>query len=99
MQALLARRSREGLTYEELSATSGIPAKTLANWQFRLQREATEPAFTELVVEGDVSEALDDVLEVIGPRGHRVIVTSAASSYIPDPHETQKPRTSKSLRS
>ena len=76
MRSLLARRDREGLTYQELSDESGVPAGTLASWQYRLREEAGDEAFTELVVEGDTGGEFDGRLEVIGPRGHRVIVTA-----------------------
>lgn len=49
----LALREREGLTYLQLSARSGIPANTLAHWAWKLRKEAAEPAadveFVELV--------------------------------------------------
>ena len=77
MRSLLARRRREGLTYEELSAESGIPAGTLASWQSRLKREGREGVFTELVAEEEVRHSLDGALEVIGPCGHRVMVPSS----------------------
>ena len=77
MRSLLARRRREGLTYEELSAESGIPAGTLGSWQSRLRREEHEAVFTELVVEEEAPRALDGSLEVIGPRGHRVVVPAS----------------------
>ena len=75
MRSLLARRDREGLTYQELSDESGIPAGTLASWQYRLRAEADD-TFTELVVGDGAEFELDGLLEVIGPRGHRVVVTS-----------------------
>jgi transcriptional regulator with XRE-family HTH domain len=39
MEALLARREARGLTYAELSASSGVPATTLSWWSSRLRRE------------------------------------------------------------
>ena len=74
MRSLLALRRRRGLTYEELSAESGIPGGTLASWQSRLKREGRAGAFTELVVEDDAPTSLECSLEVIGPHGHRVVV-------------------------
>ena len=82
MRSLLARRDREGLTYQELSDESGIPSGTLASWQYRLREEETGNAFTELVVGSDAEDALDDSLEIIGPRGHRVIVSSGVDSSL-----------------
>lgn len=75
IQALLSRRDRLGLTYEELSDECGIPTGTLASWQSKLKREADNAAFTELVVE-DAPDDHEGCLEIIGPCGHRVVVTS-----------------------
>ena len=43
---LLAQREREGLTWDELSARSGIPASTLQKWGPKLGDDV-RPAFVE----------------------------------------------------
>ena len=56
---LLALREREGLTYEELAAVSGLKRSTLSWWAWRLRREDRERApFAEVVIvdEQDVVE-------------------------------------------
>jgi len=58
--ALLAPREREGLTYEDLAAVSGLKRSTLTWWAWRLRREDRERApFAEAVVvdEEDVVES------------------------------------------
>jgi hypothetical protein len=73
MQALFARKDSEALTYPELSAESGIPVSTLTYWRKRLREENEPEVFQELVLEeNDVDD--HPSLEVIGPRGHRVLV-------------------------
>lgn len=37
MRAWLAERERRGLTFRELSAETGVPVGTLANWSWRLR--------------------------------------------------------------
>lgn len=71
MRALLARKDREGLTYEELSEETGIAVSTLGYWRRKLRDEAT-PVFEEVVVEDGELEG--GGIEVIGPLGHRVVV-------------------------
>lgn len=71
MAALLARRDREGLTYEELSEVSGVPAGTLASWKSRFRREQQGSEFAELTDELVPTEN-DGRLEVVGPLGHTV---------------------------
>jgi transposase-like protein len=72
MRALLARKDRRGLTYEELSEETGIPVSTLGYWRRRL-REERGSVFEEVVIE---DEARAESMEVIGPLGHRVVVSS-----------------------
>jgi len=43
MERLLARRTRQGLTYRELSEETRIPIPTLGYWAAKLRREAVEP--------------------------------------------------------
>ena len=45
---LLARRRREGLTYPELSAQSGISVGTLKVWASRASARTRAPGFVEL---------------------------------------------------
>ena len=50
----LRLREREGLTYVQLSARSGIPANTLAHWAWKLRRQVPKAStagveFVELV--------------------------------------------------
>ena len=39
IEAALARKEAEGLTYDQLGATTGIPASTLARWGMWIGRE------------------------------------------------------------
>ena len=51
-EQLLARREREGLTYEELARRTGLNARTLAWWGWHLRRDGASrsaPAFAEVV--------------------------------------------------
>jgi len=80
VRRLLEMREAESLTYQQLSERSGIPVHVLTYRasQDRLgsRKQAPIPAaFVEVV---DVPESSEYSLEVIGPRGHRVVVTSAA---------------------
>jgi hypothetical protein len=72
MRAALARKKRQGLTYEELSRETGIPISTLAYWSRKLRTDEDEPVFDEVVIEDDDPPA--GGLVVIGPLGHRVVV-------------------------
>lgn len=63
----LALREREGLTYQELSDRSGIPASTLAGWAWRRKRRKLQQpgvGFVELRAESAVVEA-DERLELV----------------------------------
>ena len=44
IEAQLARKEAEGLTYDQLSAVSGIPASTLARWGMWIGRERRQAA-------------------------------------------------------
>jgi hypothetical protein len=51
-ERLLARREREGWTYEELAQRTGLNARTLAWWGWRLRRDSPtrpSPVFAEVV--------------------------------------------------
>ena len=80
VRRLLEQRDAEQLTYRQLSERSGVPVHVLTYRmrQDRLasQRKASVAAdFIEVV---DVSGVSNGSLEVIGPRGHRVVVNSLA---------------------
>ncbi len=79
IRSLLRRRDREGLTYRELSESSGIPAGTLAYWSSRLRRDTTPAGFDELRVVEDEGEHVATTLEVVGPLGHRVRISPDAN--------------------
>ena len=69
MEGLLARRERRGLTFAQLSASSGVPVATLSWWSSRLRREReSEPDFVEVVpaAEGESTEAQVEIALVSG---------------------------------
>ena len=69
IHAILQRKDREDLTYAELSDELDIPIGTIAGWKRRYGR------ILEPFVEIDLDHTDDAIeLEVIGPRGHRVVV-------------------------
>lgn len=53
IEALLRKRERQGLTWLQLSSTSGVPVSTLSWWSSRLRREgrstASRGSFVELL--------------------------------------------------
>jgi transcriptional regulator with XRE-family HTH domain len=57
MEALLARRDRQGLTFAQLSARSGVPVPTLSWWSSRLRRESPERTSDDGFVEVVASDA------------------------------------------
>jgi transposase-like protein len=74
MRAIFARKDQEGLTYEDLCRETGIPVSTLGYWARKLRgRAAAEPVFQEIAVVA--AAPLVGEIEVIGPRGHRVLVS------------------------
>jgi transposase-like protein len=77
----LALREREGLTYAQLAARSGINASTLAHWAWRLRREQEtrdDGAFVELVpATGEVATSSRSQV-VVELRGERRLVVDAA---------------------
>ena len=79
MRGALARKDREGLTYEELSAETGIPVSTLGYWRRKLRYER-EVVFEEVGIEDHATPEV--VVEVIGPLGHRVIVREGATDVL-----------------
>jgi len=82
MARALARRDARGLTYDELSAETGIPVSTLSYWQRKLRDEAEAPAFVELELEDDAADAGegDGAIEITSPGGYRVRFDSGVAS-------------------
>jgi hypothetical protein len=81
IRRLLELRQTESLTYQQLSERSGVPVHVLtyrATQDRQASREETPPpthaGFVE-VVDGTMP-ASESALEVVGPRGHRVVVNS-----------------------
>lgn len=80
VRRLLQQREAERLTYQQLSERSGVPVHVLTYRasQDRLasrEEESVPAAFVEVV---DAPAPPDGSLEVIGPRGHRIVVSSTA---------------------
>ncbi len=69
IRSILRRKDREDLTYAELSAETGIPIGTIAGWRRRYG--SGSESFMEIDLD-HTDEATE--LEVIGPRGHRVVI-------------------------
>jgi hypothetical protein len=77
MEALLLRRERRGLTFAELSASSGIPVPTLSWWCSRLRRErAAGEGFVE-VAPATESDAGDARVEIVLRSGRQLVVREA----------------------
>jgi len=82
IRRLLEQRDAEGLTYRQLSERSGVPVHVLTYraTQDRLDsRERASPqsvaaAFVEVVDRPEPRTGRS--IEVVGPRGHRVVVSS-----------------------
>ncbi len=77
MEALLAMRKSEGLTYRELAERSGVPIFTLNYWAMKFRNEnqvdSTEPELLRVeLFEQDVPSAIP--IELSG--GIRVLVES-----------------------
>ena len=89
MRSLLVRREREGLTFRELSAQSGVPFGTLASWAWKLRQEFfaaipvkrrrshRAPGFVELVAapedEAVRAEPIGEVEVVLASGRHLVV--------------------------
>lgn len=73
MEGLLARRRREGLTFRELSESSGVPIPTLAWWNRKLEGEsrATAPLLVPVEI---VEDAQAGPVTIDFGRGVRVVV-------------------------
>jgi len=77
MEALLARRERRGLTYAELSASSGVPVTTLSWWASRRRRErAAGSGFVELAPAAE-AHAAEARLEIALRSGRQLVVREA----------------------
>ena len=82
MAALFARRQRRGLTWEELSAESGVPKSTLHWWHHRLRTEEVAPVASSRFVRVEVVKdaASAGPVEVVLRSGHRVRVAAGFDS-------------------
>ena len=84
VRRLLELRDAEKLTYQQLSERSGVPIHVLT-YRASQDRQAVRPkesvpaAFVELL---DAPESPEGSLEIIGPLGHRVVVTSASDTNL-----------------
>jgi hypothetical protein len=87
IQRWLEWRDRQGLTFKELSAESGVPVGTLAFWAWKLRQErgdgrrkrsaSSEPTradFVELVPTGPTLASTGS-LEILLAQGRRIVVT------------------------
>jgi len=87
IQRWLERRDRQGLTFRELSAESGVPVGTLAFWAWKLRQERgdgrrkpssgsepTRAAFVELLPTGPTLDSTGS-LEILLAQGRRIVVT------------------------
>jgi hypothetical protein len=73
MRALLRKRERQGLTWAELSETSGVPRSTLHWWQRRL-RDEDGPHFVRVDVTKDPDAGTREPIEILLRSGHRLLV-------------------------
>jgi len=84
IRRLLELRDIEKLTYRQLSERSGIPVHVLTyrasqDRQASRNERAAPAAFVEIL---DVPDDLESSLEIIGPLGHRIVVTSASDTAL-----------------
>lgn len=80
MKHWLSQREREGPTYRELSALSGIPANTLAGWAWRAKRRPRgdgSSKFVELALSPDSSSREERLELVLG--GERRLLFAASA--------------------
>ena len=70
---LLARRRREGLTYPELSAQSGISVGTLKVWARRAAMPAKRSGFVELTARPSLSAPASPVGFAVEVAGGRIV--------------------------
>jgi transcriptional regulator with XRE-family HTH domain len=77
MEVLLARRERRGLTFAQLSVSSGIPVPTLSWWCSRLRRErAAGEGFVEVAPVAQVAVS-DARIEIALRSGRQLVVREA----------------------
>ncbi len=86
VRRLLELREAEGLTFQQLSERTGVPMHVLtyrSSQDHLASREvaADSAAFVEVI---DAPGASAGSLEIIGPRGHRVVVTSSVDASLLD---------------
>ena len=79
VQRWLAIRERDGLTYRELSQRVGVSANALAQWAWRLRRDAAEssragPEFVELIPSATPQDAPSYRVEIVARNDRRLIV-------------------------
>jgi hypothetical protein len=76
-------REREGLTYAQLSARSGIPANTLAHWAWRLRKEARRRSdgveFVELIPARGSADAPASRIVIELGNGRRIVVDASVA--------------------
>ncbi len=73
LASALELRAREGLSFAQTSASTGVPAGQLAAALYGLPARPPAPAFTELVVTGPAEATLAELL-LRGPLGHELTV-------------------------
>lgn len=79
VQRWLAIRKRDGLTYRELSQRVGVSANALAQWAWRLRRDAARspraaPEFVELVACATPQATPSSRVEIVARNDRRLIV-------------------------
>lgn len=82
IRRLLELRQAERLTYQQLSERSGVPVHVLTyrasrDRQSARQKESVPATFVEVL---DRPPFAAGSIEVIGPLGHRVVVTSSSDA-------------------
>ena len=82
MEALLLRRERRGLTYAELSASSGVPVTTLSWWSSRLRRERDGARGFVEVVPAEGAAVSDARVEVVLASGRQLAVRESIAPSV-----------------
>ena len=76
MEALLAHRDAEGLTFHQLAELTDIPVGTLSSWSRKLRAEAEQrnddPTFVEIEIDDTAAPATS--LELHLPNGTTITV-------------------------
>jgi len=76
-EKLLEQREREGLTFSELSARSGVPLGTLQRWGRQLRREAAASAQPFLEILPTPGADRDERVEVLLCSGRTLYLPAA----------------------